>query len=202
MLADLLKENDVLEELALRSRLGFMAYHGGTLEKTTDAIAREAAELAGASYYAVVQNHEEPTHIASTEVVPEHSEALDTFLDHVSVVITIHGYGREHLFHSVLLGGRNRAMANHVAAHCRFALPRYSFQSDLAEIPRELAGQHRLNPVNRPDDAGVQIELPPTIRWNYDEWGWSDHGDVGRGRQVETLIQCLVAAARTWPLES
>ena len=113
MLADLLKEAHVREELTLRSRLGFMAYHGGTLEKTTDAIAREAAERAGASYYAVVQAHEEPTHFASTEVVPEHSEALEAFLDQVSVVITVHGYGREHLFHSVLLGGRNRAMANH-----------------------------------------------------------------------------------------
>lgn len=202
MLADLLRENHVLEELELRSRLGFMAYHGGTLEKTTDAIAREAAELSGASYYGVVQTDEDPTHIASTAVVPEHSEALDSFLDHVAVVITVHGYGREHLFHSVLLGGRNRALANHVAAHCRFALPRYRFQCDLEEIPRELAGQHRLNPVNRPINTGVQIELPPTIRWNYDEWGWSDHGDIGRGRQVETLIQCLVAAARAWPIQA
>ncbi len=104
MLAALLERHDVTEELDIRSRLGFMAYHGGSLEKTTDAIAREAAELAGASYYGVVQEDEDPTHIASTRVVPEDSEALASFLDHVDVVLTIHsGYGREHLFHSVPL---------------------------------------------------------------------------------------------------
>lgn len=200
VLHELLDRSDVDEEVHLRSAFGFMAYHGGTLEKTTDSIAREAAALAGASYYGVIQTHEDPTHIKSTSVAPEHSEALSEFLDHVGVVITVHGYGREHLFHSVLLGGRNRALARHVAAHARFALPRFTFHDDLREIPKELAGQHRANPVNHPRHNGVQIELPPTIRWNYDEWGWSDHGDIGRASQVNTLIEVLAGAARSWPL--
>ena len=68
----LLDRPDVTEELQLRSPFGFMAYHGGTLEKTTDAIARDAAALAGASYYGVVQEHEEPTHFSSTSVRPDH----------------------------------------------------------------------------------------------------------------------------------
>ena len=131
MLASLLERHDVTEELTVRSRFGFMAYHGGTLEKTTDPIAREAAELAGASYYGVVQRDEDPTHFASTSVIPEDSDALAEFMANVDVVMTIHGYGREHLFHSVLLGGRNRALANHVAAHARFALPQFNFHSDL-----------------------------------------------------------------------
>lgn len=201
MLHELLGRDDVAEEMRLRSRFGFMAYHGGTLEKTTDPIAREAAALAGASYYGVIQAHEEPTHISSTEVAPEHSSALAQFLGHVEVVVTVHGYGREHLFHSVLLGGRNRALARHIAAHARFALPKFDFQADLGEIPRELAGQHQRNPVNRPRFSGVQIELPPTIRWHYDEWGWSDQGQVGRAPQVDTLIGVLAGAARSWPLD-
>lgn len=200
VLHELLDRADVDEELRLRSRFGFMAYHGGTLEKTTDPIAREAAELAGASYYAVVQTDDDPTHIASTQVQPHHSEALATFLDHVDVVVTVHGYGREHLFHSVLLGGRNRALARHIAAHARFSLPRYTFHDELGDIPKELAGQHRSNPVNLPRQRGVQVELPPTIRWNYDEWGWSDHGEIGRAAQVDTLISVLAGAARSWPL--
>lgn len=200
VLHELLDRSDVAEELHLRSRFGFMAYHGGTLEKTTDPIAREAAELAGASYYGVVQHDEDPTHIASISVAPEHSDALSAFLGHVQVVITVHGYGREHLFHSVLLGGRNRALARHIAAHARFALPKFTFHDDLREIPKELSGQHRLNPVNRPPQQGVQIELPPTIRWNRDEWGWSDHGEIGRAGQVNTLIDVLAGAARSWPL--
>ncbi len=200
MLDQLLDRADVAEELTLRSRFGFMAYHGGTLEKATDPIAREAAARAGASFYAVIQEDQDPTHIASTQVAPEHSDALRRFLEHVDVVVTVHGYGREHLFHSVLLGGQNRALAHHIAAHARFALPRFRFEAELRDIPRELAGQHRHNPVNRPREAGVQVELPPTIRWHYDEWGWSDHGEVGRAPQVDTLISCLASAARSWPL--
>ncbi len=200
MLDRLLDRSDVAEELTLRSRFGFMAYHGGTLEKTTDPIAREAAERADASYYGVVQGDDDPTHIASIQVTPDHSDALRRFLDHVDVVVTVHGYGREHLFHSVLLGGQNRALAHHIAAHARFALPRFSFRSELGDIPRELAGQHPRNPVNRPRQSGVQVELPPTIRWHYEEWGWSDHGDIGRAPQVDTLIGCLAAAARSWPI--
>jgi phage replication-related protein YjqB (UPF0714/DUF867 family) len=196
----LLTQDDVTEELALRSSFGVMAYHGGSLEKTTDAIARETAALAGASYYGVVQTAEEPTHIASTEVAASHSEALATFLDHIDVVVTIHGYGREHLFHSVLLGGRNRALARHIAAHSRFVLPRFTFHDQLEEIPRELAGQHKRNPVNLPVNKGVQIELPPTLRWNRAEWGWSDHGEIGRAPQVDAFIGSLAAAIRTWPL--
>ncbi len=199
MLDRLLHRSDVVEELQLRSRFGFMAYHGGSLEKTTDAIAREAASRAGASYYGVVQAHDEPTHFSSTSVRPEDSEALGVFLDQVDVVVTIHGYGRKHLFHSVLLGGRNRALARHIAAHARFALPTFTFHHDLSEIPKELAGQHRRNPVNLPRQRGVQIELPPTIRWHYDQWGWSDHGEIGRAPQVDTLIDALATAARTWP---
>ncbi len=200
VLRQLLGRADVAEELQLRSRFGFMAYHGGTLEKTTDHIAREAAASAGASYYGVVQNHEDPTHIASVDVSPEHSGALSAFLEHVDVVISMHGYGREKLFHSVLLGGRNRALARHIAAHARFVLPRYTFEDDLRRIPPELAGQHRRNPVNRPPYAGVQIELPPTIRWHYDEWGWSDHDGIGRAPQVDKVIGVLAGAARSWPL--
>ena len=202
MLAELLDRDDVTEETRLRSRFGFMAYHGGTLEKATDAIAREAAEAAGASYYGVVQAHEDPTHIASTAVTPVHSDALAAFVDHVDVVVTVHGYGREHLFHSVLMGGRNRALAHHVAAFSRAALPRYEFLTNVADIPKELRGMHARNPVNLPAERGVQIELPPTLRWNRAEWGWSDHGDIGRAPQVDTFIGALTAAASTWPLRA
>ncbi|MFV2039859.1 MAG: poly-gamma-glutamate hydrolase family protein [Acidimicrobiales bacterium] len=194
-----MQRSDVTEELRLGSRFGFMAYHGGTLEKATDNVAREAAVLAGGSYYGVVQEHDDPIHITSTDVRPERSQALATFLDHVDVVVSMHGYGRDHLFHSVLLGGRNRALARHLAAHARFVLPRYTFEHDLDQIPTELAGQHPHNPVNRPPQQGVQIELPPTIRWNYEQWGWSDNDGIGRAPQMDTLIAVLAGAARSWP---
>ena len=36
MITKLLEREDVSEELELRSTFGFMAYHGGSLEKATD----------------------------------------------------------------------------------------------------------------------------------------------------------------------
>ena len=114
-------------------------------------------------------------------------------------MITIHGYGREHLFHSVLLGGRNRALASHLASFLKIALPDYSFVNDLEEIPKELRGLHPKNPVNVPPLAGVQVELPPTLRWNREEWGWSDNGGIGRAKHVDDIISALSKAIKALP---
>jgi phage replication-related protein YjqB (UPF0714/DUF867 family) len=198
VLAELLECADVHEELTLRSPFGFMAFHGGSLEKTTDVVARAAASASGASYYGVVQHASEPTHIASTDVSPTASPALAAFIAHVDVVITVHGYGRPELRRGVLLGGRNRALAHHVAEHGRARLPDYTFHTDLTVIPRELAGQHVRNPVNLPRGGGVQIELPADLRWNHAEAGWSDDDGIGRAPQLDILIAALAAAASTW----
>jgi phage replication-related protein YjqB (UPF0714/DUF867 family) len=128
--------------------------------------AAQVAQRAGASYYRVVQDPPHRHHLASTHFDPKHSSALAGFFDHVEVVITVHGYGRRRLWRHLLLGGRNRALAGHLRA----GLPRrYRVIDDLGAIPKELRGQHPRNPVNLPPAAGVQIELPPTIRWNVSE---------------------------------
>ncbi len=198
MLSELLARRDVTEELVLRSRFGFMAYHGGTLEKTTDVIAREAAQQADASYYGVVQTAEDPVHFPSTEVRPAHSDSLGRFLDHVEVVVTVHGYGRKQLMRTVLLGGRNRGLAEHVAALARAALPEYAFRTELASMPKELTGQHRRNPVNLPPQQGLQIELPPGLRWHHGRRGWSDDDGIGRAPQVDAFIDVLARSAAIW----
>ncbi|MGD9794788.1 MAG: poly-gamma-glutamate hydrolase family protein [Acidimicrobiia bacterium] len=200
MLAELLGRDDVREELTVRSRFGFMAFHGGTLEKATDVVAREAAEASGASYYGVVQYNDDPVHITSTEVTPTASVALAQFFASVDVVITVHGYGRPALRRCVLLGGRNRDLADHIAEHARAHLPDFTFHTDLTVIPRELAGQHSRNPVNLPVNRGVQLELPADLRWNFDEAGWSDHDGTTRAPQLNSLIAALAAAARSWSI--
>jgi phage replication-related protein YjqB (UPF0714/DUF867 family) len=200
VLEDLLGRDDVVEEMTLRSRFGFMAYHGGSLEQATDVVARTAAARSGASYYGVVQRAEDPVHVASTRITPSASPSLASFFEHVEVVITVHGYGREDRMRDVLLGGRNRALAHHVAAIGRTRLPEYAFHADLGAIPRELAGQHPRNPVNRPRHRGVQVELPALVRWHIAEHGWSDHGPVGRAPQLDVLIDVLAHAASTWPI--
>jgi len=199
VLREFLDRQEVTETCALRGRFGIMAYHGGNLERTTDAVASEVAERTDASFYGVVQDAPHRHHIASTHFDPNHSPALARFLEHVEVVITIHGYGRRRLWRHLLLGGQNRPLARHVAEHLRRGLPRrYRVLDDLDSIPKELRGQHPSNPVNRPPSRGVQIELPPTIRWNFSEWGWSDHEGVSRTLDVGRLIDALSEAVASW----
>jgi phage replication-related protein YjqB (UPF0714/DUF867 family) len=82
------------------------------------------------------------------------------------------------------------------------ALPDYSFENDLDEIPKELRGLHPKNPVNIPEFAGVQVELPPTLRWNREEWGWSDNGGIGRAKHVDDIIHALSEAIKALPLKT
>jgi phage replication-related protein YjqB (UPF0714/DUF867 family) len=199
VLRELLSSPDVTEVCELRGRIGLMAFHGGNLERTTDVVAREVASRTGSSLYAVLQAAPLRKHLPSTAFRPDHSEALAAFLDHVDVAIAIHGYGRTGLWWHLLLGGRNRAFARHLAQHLESGLPKgYEVVDDLDQIPRELRGQHARNPVNLPSLAGVQIELPPTVRWNHDEAGWSDHAGIGRAVQTDHLIDALSAGVDAW----
>lgn len=196
MFADLLAHPGVTETVELRSEVGFLAYHGGNLERVTDVVAERAAAAAGASYYGVCQPDDLHWHLPSTTVGRERSDALDAFLDHVDVAISIHGYGRQGLWTSLLLGGQHRALAEHVAAHLVPALPDYEIVSDLADIPKALRGVHRDNPVNLPRHGGVQVELPPRVRGMGPKWAdWTD----GLVPPTEALIAALAEAAQSWP---
>ena len=187
------------EVCELRGRFGLMAFHGGNLERTTDVIAHEVAQRSGASLYAVIQHAPLREHVPSITIRPEHSERLQAFLDRVHTVIAVHGYGRETQFWNVLLGGRNRDLAAHLARSLRTALPsEFGVVDDLSAIPRGLRGLHEANPVNLPPNAGVQLELPPTIRWNKQARNWSDHDGTPRAPQVSTLIDALVDALDAW----
>ena len=176
-----------------------MAFHGGNLERCTDVIAHEIAERTDSSLYAVVQAAPLREHIPSTAFDPRHSTVLSGFIDHVDIVIAIHGYGREDRFWDVLLGGRNRELATHIGDHLRTGIDeRFGVVDELDAIPAELRGQHRSNPVNLPARAGVQIELPPTTRWNREEAEWSDWEGTGRAPQVDQLIDTLSSAVDAW----
>ena len=200
---ELLAQEHVSEFCELRSpRLGFMAYHGGQLEKVTDVIASEAAKASGCSYYGVLQTDEDSVvHLPSKTVGPAESPMLAEFLGHVDAVVTVHGYGRKRLWHALLLGGRNRELASHVAVYLRRRLPDYDVIDNLADLPAALAGMHPSNPVNLPPSCGVQIELPATVRWNRKGRHWSDLGSHGRAPQVQALIDALAEAGRDWIAE-
>jgi phage replication-related protein YjqB (UPF0714/DUF867 family) len=201
MLREFLARPEVTECCELRGRFGLMALHGGNLERTTDAVAAEVAARTGASLYAVLQAPPHRTHLTSTAFDPSQSPTLASFLEHVDIVVAVHGYGRRSLRHHLLVGGRNRQLAGHLARHLRDGLPdQYHVLDDVFEIPRQLRGQHDRNPVNLPRQQGVQLELPPSIRWNRSENGWSDHQGVSRAPDVDRLIDALCAAVQGWQL--
>ena len=195
LFAELLATPGVVEECELRGSFGFMAFHGGNLEVATDVIARGAAHRCGASYYGVIQPTDLRWHIPSIAVNPSASPKLASFLDHVTAVIAVHGYGRDGFWTSLLLGGRNRSLANDLAIELRRKLPDYTIIDDIESIPEELRGQHSLNPVNMPIDHGVQLELPPRVRGTTPHWeSWKGPGHVP---PVEALIEALAATAIT-----
>ena len=195
-LRELLALPGVREIVELRSRFGFMAIHGGDLELSTDAIAATAAAEAGASYYGVVYPVGLDRHLASSRYRRDESPTLDSFLNHVDAVVSIHGYGREGLWTSLLLGGGNRGLAEMLAAELSDRLPGYDMVTDLDEIPVALRGTNPANPVNVPSSGGVQLELPPRVR------GHSPFsppaGPDGFSPPTRALIDGLAAAAATW----
>jgi phage replication-related protein YjqB (UPF0714/DUF867 family) len=194
--AELLSTPGVDEVCELRSAFGFMAYHGGALEEVTDLIAREAAERTGSSYYGVHQPKGMERHIPSIRFDPAVSPQLKSFVDHVEIVITIHGFGRPGFYTTLLLGGQNRELAHHVGAVLRRRLPAYEVATDMDRIPNELRGLHHRNPVNLPPQQGVQIELPPRVRGTTPLfWDWEG---PGLAPHAQALVEGLVEAVQTW----
>jgi phage replication-related protein YjqB (UPF0714/DUF867 family) len=195
VLDELLTIPGVEERCVLRSSFGFLALHGG-LERGTAEIAADAAGSAGASLYAVVQPPDVWWHVPSHRYDPAGSAALARFLEHVDVVVSVHGYGglrtSDARWTTALLGGSNRTLAARLGKRLRRALPEYTWLDDLEAMPLALRGLDRRNPVNLPRRGGVQIELPPRVR------GIGPHWD-GHPRPVPhtvTLVEALAALAR------
>jgi phage replication-related protein YjqB (UPF0714/DUF867 family) len=184
----------VTEESRLRSRFGFLAIHGGGLEEMTDVIAERAAEAAAASVYLLRHPDRYPHHLPSARYDPDESPRLAEFLDHVDVAVSLHGYGRIGRGTQLLAGGRNRALAAHLARHIR--LTGYQVVTDIDDIPPELRGLHPDNPVNRVRDGGTQLELSVRVR------GLSPRsplpGADGLSPVTSALVRGLAAAARSW----
>jgi phage replication-related protein YjqB (UPF0714/DUF867 family) len=195
-LSELLAYDNVSEECELRSSFGFMAFHGGELEEMTDIIASRAAERAGASYYGIHLPDNLEWHIPSHKVTADQSPQLASFLSHVNIVVTVHGFGRAGFFTSLLLGGRNRKLASHLGSSLRDHLPAYTIIDDIEGIPDNLRGLHQNNPVNVVEHSGVQLELPPRVRGSSPLW-WDWEGP-GLTPHTERLIDALVHCATTW----
>ena len=193
-LSELIARPDVTEHSTLRSTFGFLAIHGGGLEKMTDVIAERAAAESDASTYIVRHPPNYPNHLPSKAFRGEDSPTLKEFLDHVDVVISLHGYGRMNRSTQLLAGGRNRDLAAHLARHV--VIPGYRVVTDLDDIPRELRGMHPDNPVNRTRGGGAQLELSPRVRGISPRSGVT--GADGLTPATSALVRGLAATAREW----
>jgi phage replication-related protein YjqB (UPF0714/DUF867 family) len=207
-LGALLAEPGVEEVLVLEGPVGFLALHGGGQDRVTDEIAAAAAARSGASLYAVVQPQTLRWHIPSYRYSPDESQRLRQFVDHVRVVISVHGYGVDswrmdwrppgfestrlgqfHAREAFLVGGRNRQRAREIASRLRAALPDYEVWDDLDRIPPKASGQDSRNPVNLPADGGVQLECPPRVR---------GLGPNSAPQDTAVLIDVLAETATAW----
>jgi phage replication-related protein YjqB (UPF0714/DUF867 family) len=197
-LTALLADPGVIEESTLRSRFGFLAIHGGGLEEMTDVIAERAADAAGASLYVVRHPDHYPHHLPSALYRAQESERLTEFLEHVDYAVSLHGYGRIGRSTQLLAGGRDRALAEHLARHVD--VPGYQVVTNLDAIPRELRGMHPDNPVNRVRRGGTQLELTPRVRGISPRSGLP--GDDGLSPATSALVHGLVATAHSWELRS
>lgn len=192
MFAELLATPGVEERGALRSSVGFLALHGG-LEEGTVEIAEQAANRAGASWYAVVQPPDLAWHVPSHHFDPAASPRLEDLLATCDVVVSLHGFGRAGWWTSLLLGGMDRVLAQQLAGVLRTGLPMYDVVDDVEAIPADLRGLDARNPVNRARGGGVQIELPPRVRGVGPHWA-GFRGD-GLTPHTEALVTSLAQFA-------
>jgi phage replication-related protein YjqB (UPF0714/DUF867 family) len=183
-----------------------MALHGGSQDRGTHEIASQAAERAGASYYAIIQPSDLRVHLTSRAHDPDHSAQMRDFLKHVNVAISVHGFGRDgfNLFvapargiviepygpafrgsqtgplRGIIVGGQNAQLldAARRLLHGRFSGYRVADE-------RIRLGFHSENPVNLPLAQGVQIELPPGLR------GIGDLGEQMVSREDETVTEVI-----------
>ena len=159
----------------------------------------------GASFYTVSQPSELKWHIPTHRIDPADAPQLAAFLDHVDVVVSVHGYWRADLRMAVLVGGANRPLAAELGTALRAALPDYEIVDELESIPPDLRGVHPANLVNLAhgsrargagdtNPGGVQLELPHPVR-AIGPYGVGD-GAAHFQAHTETLVEVLAGFAR------
>lgn len=188
MLDELIATRGVEEIHVARGPSGVMALHGG-IENRTAELAIRTAELADASLYAVVQPDDFAWHIPSHEYDPAASPELSSFLNHVGIAVSFHGFNRPGYEGTVLAGGSSRRLAAAIAevVRRRCGIP---VVADLDRIPEGLRGINPANPVNLPEFGGAQLELSQEVRSDGQLEGIA--GGVAAALRAEQRGLCLI----------
>ncbi|MGW2742886.1 poly-gamma-glutamate hydrolase family protein [Streptomyces sp. NPDC001450] len=159
-----IEEVEFAAALTLRSpEIGLLALHGSK-EGGTAELAHEVAARTGASCLVFTQPAGDPVHIPSHRMSVPTCAALQQFLSHVSLTISLHGHLRPETPRAIFLGGANRAAADTLAHSLTLLAPDFDTVTDLDHIPPGLRGLGPRNPVNLTPAGGVQIELPLSAR--------------------------------------
>lgn len=192
----------VCETVVLRGEVGLLAPHGSSIEDGTEHIAERVARRTGASFYHVTYpgtwDEARPLHVSGTSIAPDSSVALAAFTGHCRTVIAVHGFTREGMRHTALVGGLNDNLAGSVASELRERLPEPSLVLDGDEVPSGLRGRSSGNLTNRFPEAGCQVELPPRLRVSYLSralWGGSAPNP---NLYLEAVVDALSAAVCTY----
>ena len=185
----LLSCSGVEEHVELRSRWGFLALHGG-IEPGTEGIALTASRASGASAYVVTQPRTLGWHVSSHRIDPDRVPGLATFLDHIEVAVSVHGYFRPEQTDAILVGGSRRDLAGDLASRLRSVVDEMPVVDDLPAIPRSMRGVDPRNPVNRPRAGGVQLELPHRARTDARRGCGADPSVAARVATVLTGFVC------------
>ncbi|MBW2069903.1 MAG: poly-gamma-glutamate hydrolase family protein [Deltaproteobacteria bacterium] len=186
----------VVESLQLRGPLGVLAPHGGGIEPGTEAIARFVASESGASLYVFsgrLPSGNRALHCPSHQLEPDRHPLLEKFINHVSLVLSIHGHGRSQ--RQVYVGGLNKSLLESLADLLRHGLPEYEWISDWQQIPSSLRGRDPNNIVNLAPSKGIQLELPLMLRQT--TTGNKQERSVPAGDAM-VLSQMLVEFVRRW----
>ncbi|WP_225095117.1 poly-gamma-glutamate hydrolase family protein [Streptomyces sp. CoH27] len=147
-----------------RGDIGLLALHGSG-EGGTAQLAGSVARRCGVTSLVFTQpDTAVPVHLPSPRMAVDHCALLHEFRSRVSLTVSLHGHLRQEAWHTLFLGGANRAASLVLARELAVLEPRFRIVTDLEEIPAGLRGLHARNPVNLTRLAGVQVELPLPAR--------------------------------------
>jgi phage replication-related protein YjqB (UPF0714/DUF867 family) len=154
-------------------------------------------------------------HLTSRLHDPAHSRTLRSFLQHVVIAISVHGFGRDGFsvwvdhahrlvlepygparrgrqtgpLRGIIVGGLNGDLLDTARRVLHDRFPGYHVADERVRL-----GFHPDNPANLPSRHGIQIELPPGLRGIGD---FGEHPVPSADGLVPEVVAALVELAET-----
>lgn len=187
-LAELLREEDILEYHILQGSVGIMAIHGGNIERGTEQLAYYIAHHSHASLYVIsprTHKRDWKYHISSNKINPRDSEKLTEFLNHVTTAVSIHG----HIIKKDVLciGGLNDSLRKSMVNSLKEKFDVVDAMEEGGHC-KNLAGRNPKNVVNLPRRKGVQIEIPLSIRKVFEHRPY----EIMPSAETKLLTECII----------